>query len=94
MYNLLENHYYAVLFSFLSFVFAGNIPLGIIRSRYPKMSRPWARCIYVPILVNIILRRILGLTFKVIPLVVIALLAGQFIGVRLQNFKKVPESAQ
>jgi hypothetical protein len=34
-----------------------NLPFGFFRVRYKRFTRPWGRCIYIPILINIILRR-------------------------------------
>lgn len=86
--ELLQNHYYAVLSAFLVFIFATNIPVGMLRNKYPKFSRPWARCIYIPILANVILRRLIGLTFKSIPFILVALVAGQIIGSKLRAGQK------
>ena len=38
-------------------VFIINLPFGFFRVRYKRFTRPWGRCIYIPILINIILRR-------------------------------------
>lgn len=88
MKSLIDNNYYTALIIFLLVVLAGNIPVGILRRRFPKFSRPWARCIYLPILFNIIFRRLLGLTYKVIPLTILALFVGQFIGTKLNVEKR------
>ena len=79
MYFLTHDHYIALL-AFLALIIAGNIPIGFYRKRFQKFSRPWARCIYIPILANIILRRLFGFGYIIIPVSVITLLAGQFIG--------------
>lgn len=34
-----------------------NLPFGYFRVRYKRFTRPWGRCIYIPILINIVLRR-------------------------------------
>jgi hypothetical protein len=95
MHEMVANHYWAALSVLLSVVFTVNIPVGVLRRRYPKFSRPWARCIYIPIVINIILRRLAGFTYGVIPLVLIALFAGQFLGERLRGTDKPgpPEAA-
>lgn len=82
MYFLTTDHYIALL-AFLVLIIAGNIPIGFYRKRFQKFSRPWARCIYIPILANIILRRLFGFSYAIIPVSIIALLAGQFIGDRI-----------
>ena len=38
-------------------IFVINLPFGFLRVRFKKFTRPWGRCIYIPILINIILRR-------------------------------------
>lgn len=88
MHDMVASHYWAALSVLLSFVFTVNIPVGVLRRRYPKFSRPWARCIYIPIVINIVLRRLAGFTYGVIPLVIIALFAGQFLGVKLKGRAK------
>ena len=75
-------HYTAII-AFLSLILLGNIPVGFYRKRFTRFSRPWARCIYIPILANIILRRLFGFGYIIIPVSVIALLAGQLIGARI-----------
>jgi len=71
------------IIAFLSLILLGNIPVGFYRKRFTRFSRPWARCIYIPILANIILRRLFDFSYAIIPVSVIALLAGQFIGARI-----------
>ncbi len=75
-------HYTAII-AFLSLILLGNIPIGFYRKKFTRFSRPWARCIYIPILANIILRRLFGFSYAIIPVSVIALLAGQLIGARI-----------
>lgn len=76
-------HHYGALFAFLSLIFAGNIPIGFYRKRFLRFSRPWARCLYIPILANIILRRFFGLGYDIIPFTILVVIAGQFIGARI-----------
>ena len=80
---LLNTDHYDLIIAFLALILAFNIPIGFYRKRFAKFSRPWARCIYIPILLNIVLRRLFGFSYVVIPVSVIALLAGQFIGARI-----------
>ncbi len=72
--------YNSVLLFFLVVVVATNIPFGYLRRGYKRFSRPWARTLYIPIVINIVLRRFLGLAFKVIPFVVGAVIVGQLLG--------------
>lgn len=88
MHEFVATHHRAAISVFLLIVFAVNIPVGVLRRRYPKFSRPWARCIYIPIVINIVLRRLAGFTYGVIPFVILALFAGQFVGVKLKGLKK------
>ena len=37
--------------------FVVHFPFGFYRVRYRKFSRPWSRCLYIPIVLNIIVRR-------------------------------------
>ena len=82
---LLNTDHYDLIIAFLALILAFNIPIGFYRKRFAKFSRPWARCIYIPILLNIVLRRLFGFSYVVIPVSVVALLAGQFIGARIEK---------
>ena len=37
--------------------FVVHFPFGFFRVRYKKFSRPWSRCLYIPIVLNIVVRR-------------------------------------
>jgi len=37
--------------------FVVHFPFGFFRVRYKKLSRPWSRCLYIPIVLNIVVRR-------------------------------------
>ncbi|MEK6540261.1 MAG: hypothetical protein AABZ21_06490 [Deltaproteobacteria bacterium] len=82
---LLNTDHYDLIIAFLALILAFNIPIGFYRKRFAKFSRPWARCIYIPILLNIVLRRLFGFSYVVIPVSVVVLLAGQFIGARIEK---------
>ncbi|MBI5328513.1 MAG: hypothetical protein HZB80_09555 [Deltaproteobacteria bacterium] len=84
MSSFINSHHYVVLVSFFSVILIGNIPVGYYRKRFARFSRPWARCIYIPILVNIVLRRFFGLGYAIVPFTILAILAGQFIGARIK----------
>ncbi|MEE9614204.1 MAG: hypothetical protein V3W31_04520, partial [Thermodesulfobacteriota bacterium] len=66
MLEITDANYHWVLAAFLIFVVATSIPAGYLRGRYPKFSRPWARCLYIPIVINIIIRRVVGLSFATV----------------------------
>lgn len=34
-----------------------HFPFGFFRVRFKKFSRPWSRCLYIPIVLNIVVRR-------------------------------------
>ncbi len=38
-------------------IFLIHFPFGFYRVRYKKFSRPWSRCLYIPIVLNIVMRR-------------------------------------
>ena len=46
-----------LLISIVAFVV--HFPFGFFRVRYKKFSRPWSRCLYIPIVINIVVRRFL-----------------------------------
>lgn len=77
---LITTHNYFIIFAFLALNLIGNVPVGFYRKRFKRFSRPWARCIYIPILVNIILRRLLHINISIVPFTVLFILIGQFIG--------------
>lgn len=62
-----------------------NIPFGMARSAAPRFSRKWGRCIYIPILLSIISRRVALVSYKFVPLFLVATVAGQVIGGRIRR---------
>jgi MFS family permease len=85
MFNIPQAFYYEAVTAYLVFVVIISIPFGYLRRRYPRYSRPWARCLYIPILINIILRRVVGLSYGTIPFIVGAFVLGQFIGGKMSE---------
>ena len=67
----------------LMITFFIHFPFGVRASSYKKYSRPWARCLYVPIVLTIILRRVTGAGYAFIPYLIIAALSAQLSGRRL-----------
>ena len=62
-------------------IFVINLPFGFFRVRFKKFTRPWGRCIYIPILINIILRRfILHWDWTAIPYLFTATILGHILG--------------
>ena len=53
--HYLENEGLKLLISIAAFVV--HFPFGFFRVRYKKFSRPWSRCLYIPIVLNIVMRR-------------------------------------
>jgi hypothetical protein len=37
--------------------FAVHFTFGFFRGRFKRFSRPWSRCLYIPIVMNIVARR-------------------------------------
>lgn len=58
-----------------------NLPFGFLRVRFKKFTRPWGRCIYIPILINILVRRfILHWDWTAIPYLFSATIFGHVLG--------------
>jgi hypothetical protein len=92
MFNIPHAFNYEAVTAYLVFVVIISIPFGYLRRRYPGYSRPWARCLYIPILINIILGRVVGLTYGTIPFITCAFVLGQFIGGKMSERLRVIEN--
>ena len=58
-----------------------NLPFGLFRVRCKRFTRPWGRCIYIPILINIVLRRfILHWDWDAVPYLFSAAILGHILG--------------
>ncbi|OGP32025.1 MAG: hypothetical protein A2073_07305 [Deltaproteobacteria bacterium GWC2_42_11] len=75
----------AIIFLFLTLI---NIPFGMVRSTVPRFSRKWGRCIYIPILLGIVVRRLTLASYKLIPLFIAATILGQILGGSLKGDKQ------
>ncbi len=76
----MESHHLELsLFS----TFIIHLPFGVYGARFQRFSRPWGRCLYIPILITIFLRRYLGISYGFIPYFVVVAILGQMIGKRL-----------
>jgi len=62
-------------------IFVINLPFGFFRARVKKFTHPWGRCIYIPILINIAVRRlVLHWNWTVIPYLLGATILGHIVG--------------
>ena len=57
-----------------------NLPFGYYRASTRKLSWQWFVAIHLPVLLIIILRRMSGLSWQVIPFIFAADIAGQLMG--------------
>ncbi|MBI5234131.1 MAG: hypothetical protein HY880_07235 [Deltaproteobacteria bacterium] len=91
--GFIAENYILSLGVFFFVVFIINLPFGYLRKRHKKLTKPWARCIYIPILLNYILRKSAGLSygFKLLPVVIVVVVAGQLLGAA---FSKRPDQCQ
>lgn len=71
--------------------FLVHFPFGFFRVRFKKFSRPWSRCLYIPIVINIVVRRfVLDWEWQTAivylwPATLIALMLGGFLGTRYRS---------
>ncbi|MBI5683022.1 MAG: hypothetical protein HZC45_07655 [Deltaproteobacteria bacterium] len=65
--------------------FALNLPFGYLRAASNKFSIKWFLYIHLPIPFIIAIRWAMGVDYRVIPLVVIGAVAGQYLGGRLNK---------
>ena len=62
-------------------IFIINLPFGFFRVRFKRFTRPWGRCIYIPILINIFIRYvILDWDWTAIPYFASAAILGHILG--------------
>ncbi len=68
-----------------------HFPFGFFRVRFKKFSRPWSRCLYIPIVISIVARHfILDWEWQTAavylwPVALIAHLLGGFLGTRYRT---------
>ena len=65
--------------------FALNLPFGYLRATSDKFSFKWFLYIHLPIPFIIAIRWAMGVDYRVLPLVVIGAVAGQYLGGRLNK---------
>ncbi len=71
------------LFALALIVFCVNLPFGVWRSYLRKFSWQWFVSIHASVPLVVALRLWAGFDWTVIPFLVIAFFAGQFVGVRV-----------
>ncbi len=71
--------------------FVVHFAFGFFRARFKRFSRPWGRCLYIPIVMNIVVRRfILHWEWQTAmvylwPATLIAHILGGFLGARYRK---------
>ncbi|OIN99088.1 MAG: hypothetical protein AUJ51_13560 [Elusimicrobia bacterium CG1_02_56_21] len=68
-------------------VFLLNLPFGHMRSKAAPFSARWMLAIHIPVPFVFLLRKFSGFTWKVIPLLILADIAGQFIGGKIKKLR-------
>ncbi len=66
-------------------VFLINLPFGYWRFNAPRFSRQWLMAVHIPVPFIFLLRILSGLGWKIIPLLILSDIAGQFAGERLRR---------
>ncbi|HCW93066.1 MAG TPA: hypothetical protein DHM44_05235 [Flexistipes sinusarabici] len=67
------------------FTYAINVPFGVARKKFRKFSLGWFLCIHAPIPVVAFIRISTQISFKLIPVLIIAAIAGQMTGSRVKR---------
>ena len=57
-----------------------NLPFGYLRAPAKKFSVKWFAYIHLPIPFIIVLRLFAGMSYRIIPLLIVAAIAGQVVG--------------
>ena len=67
-----------------------NLPFGYLRTKTRKFSLQWFLCIHMPIPLIVAIRLYSGLSYKFIPVFLIASITGQIFGghIRRNNLKQ------
>ncbi len=65
-----------------------NLPFGILRTRYPKLSVGWFLCIHAPIPIVVAIRLSTHTPFKYVPIFLATSIAGQVAGGRIALLRK------
>ncbi len=73
------------LVSLIAFSFGSNLPLGYLRAGAKKFSIRWLVLIHLSIPFIVILRGMLGFSWRWIPITLGCAVAGQLVGSRLAH---------
>lgn len=68
-------------------VFLINLPFGYLRSKSARFSKQWMMAVHIPVPFIFLLRILSGFGWKVIPLLMLSDIAGQFAGGKLKRFR-------
>jgi hypothetical protein len=68
-------------------VFLLNLPFGYLRSKSAKFSKQWMMAVHIPVPFIFLLRILSGFGWKIIPLLMLSDIAGQFAGGKLRRFR-------
>jgi hypothetical protein len=65
------------------FAFAANVPCGYFRARHRRRSPKWFMYIHIPIPFVILMRSLVHLDYRYLPLSLAASVLGQYVGGKL-----------
>ncbi len=68
-------------------VFLINLPFGYWRRSAGRFSKQWMMAVHIPVPFIFLLRLLSGFGWKVIPLLMLSDIAGQFAGGKLRRFR-------
>ncbi len=68
--------------------FVANLPFGMLRTRYRRLSLGWFVCIHAPIPVVVALRILTGTSYRFIPIFLATSILGQIAGSRVVSLRK------
>ena len=75
-------------------IFLINLPFGFYRVRFRRFSRPWGRTIYLPILINVLTRRLIpAMGLGAIPYLFTGTILGHLLGGFWGRKRKKQESS-
>ncbi len=81
------NYTIALLLIMIAFAFVLNLPFGYWRGKTRKFSFKWFLYIHLPIPFVVIFRLLAGFSMKIVPIMLVASVAGQVLGARIDRLK-------